>query len=189
MADRAQAGSETRLCLGVIGAAHGVRGGVKVKTFTQSPLDLAAYGPLTDETGERAFIVTSCQADKAGARVTLKGVSDRNAAEALRGVALYVTRDSLPELTAEDDFYHSDLIGLHVRGEDGAALGKVVACHNFGAGDLLEISTENGNAYYPFTKAVVPHVDIGAGFLTLVPPVENEARPPEQMTPAEKDEA
>lgn len=177
MADRAPAGSDTLLCLGVIGAAHGVRGAVKVKTFTETPLDLAAYGPLTDENGERAFIVTSCQAAKAGARITLKGVGDRNAAEALRGVGLYVARAKLPDLADAEDFYHTDLIGLEAVGEDGAGFGTVTACHNFGAGDLLEI---NG-VFYPFTKAVVPHIDMAAGRLTLCPPHEEEARPPEQM--------
>lgn len=182
MVDRAPAGSDMLLCLGVIGAAHGVRGAVKVKTFTEMPLDLAAYGPLTDENGERAFIVTSCQAAKAGARITLKGVSDRDAAEALRGVGLYVARAKLPNLTDADDFYHTDLIGLEAVNMDGALVGTVTACHNFGAGDLLEI---NGS-FYPFTKAVVPEINMAAGRLTLCPPHEEEARPPEQMA-GEKD--
>jgi 16S rRNA processing protein RimM len=165
--------------LGVIGAPHGVRGAMKVRTFTKSPQDIAAYGPLTDTLGERVFVFTSCKADKGNAesaRVTLKGVDDRDGAVALRGVELYVARAQLPQLTQEDDFYYADLIGLQAVGLDGVVLGEVTACHNFGAGDLLEI---NG-AFYPFTKQVVPQVDVAAGQLTLVPPLEQEALPDEE---------
>jgi 16S rRNA processing protein RimM len=173
--------------LGVIGAAHGVRGAMKVKTFTQTPQDLAAYGPLTDEKGERVFVIESCKADKQGARVTLAGVKDRDAAQKLTGTSLYVARAKLPSLEAADDFYYADLIGLQVRDEAGAASGVVAAVHNFGAGDLLEITGDDGAGYYPFTKRVVPHIDIAAGFLTLVPPLEDEARPPEQISQNHKE--
>ena len=185
--DAASTATVARLCLAVIGAAHGVRGAMKVKTFTETPQDLAAYGPLTDKKGERVFIVTSCQVAKGGARITIEGVVDRNAAEALKNTELYVARDKLPILDNEDDFYHNDLIGLDVRDGDGAEMGRVLACHNFGAGDLLEIRYTKkfvGNtAFYPFTKAVVPEVNIAAGFLTLLPPQEDEARPEGQITP------
>ena len=193
MASRAPDEASSRLCLGVIGAAHGVRGAMKVKTFTETPQDLAAYGPLTDETGERVFVVTSCQAAKGGARVTLEGVGDRNAAEALKNMRLYVARDSLPVLAGEDDFYHSDLVGLSVRDGTGGDIGQVLACHNFGAGDLLEIrfveKAGGHTAFFPFTKAVVPEVNIAAGFLTLVPPKEDEARPDGQVAPDKKGDA
>lgn len=192
MADRAPDAASTLLCLGVIGAAHGVRGAMKVKTFTQMPQDLAAYGPLTDEKGERAFIVTSCQAAKGGARITIKGVNDRNAAEALRNTRVYVARHRLPELDAADDFYHSDLIGLDVQDAGDAVLGKIIACHNFGAGDLIEVrflkAQGGGNAFFPFTKEVVPHVDIAKGYVTLVPPKEDEARPEGQLAPSDRQE-
>ncbi len=193
MADRAPDAAPTLLCLGVIGAAHGVRGAMKVKTFTQTPQDLAAYGPLTDEKGERAFIVSSCQAAKGGARITIKGVNDRNAAEALKNTRLYVARDRLPELVEADDFYHSDLIGLDVQDADDKVLGKIIACHNFGAGDLIEVqflkAQGGGNAFFPFTKAVVPHVDIAKGYVTLLPPKEDEARPEGQIAPADRQAA
>ncbi len=167
------------VCLGVITAAHGVRGAMKVKTFTQSPLDLAAYGSLTDKSGERVFTVTSCRLDKVGVCITLEGVTTRDAAEALRGTEFYVARDRLPALGVEDEFYHADLVGLAAVTPDGEMLGRVAACHNFGAGDVLEID----GFFYPFTKQVVPEIDIAAGRLILVPPVENEAHPPEQISP------
>ena len=123
--DAASTAAGARLCLAVIGAAHGVRGAM-VKTFTETPQDLA-YGPLNDKKGERVFIVTSCQVAKGGARITIEGVADRNAAEALKNTELYVARDKLPILDNEDDFYHSDLIGLDVRDGDGAEMGRVLA--------------------------------------------------------------
>ena len=190
MASRAPDAASTRLCLGVIGAAHGVRGAVKVKTFTENPQDIAAYGPLTDEKGERAFIITSCRPDKAGARITLEGVGDRSAAEALRHIGLYVTRDKLPELTEADDFYHSDLVGLAVYDAADSHIGTVKACHNFGAGDVLEVAflktQGGGTAFYPFTKAVVPNIDMAQNRLILVPPQEDEARPDGQLAPSER---
>ena len=115
---------------------------------------------------------------------------DRNAAEALRGTALYVARDKLPALADADDFYHADLIGLTALSPAGEMLGTVLAVHDFGAGDLLEISGtgtaggkgDKSSAFYPFTKAVVPEVDMAAGTLILLPPREDEARPPEQLS-------
>lgn len=172
--------SEARICLGIIGAAHGVRGAMRVKTFTEAPQDLAAYGPLTDETGARVFVITQCKADKAGARIFLDGIASREAAQQLTGTALYVSRDKLPALADGDDFYHTDLIGLAVLDAKGTKCGRVAALHNFGAGDVLEVEGETGQAFYPFTKKVVPHIDLTAGHLTLEPPIENEARPPEQ---------
>ena len=180
MQDGETADTGARICLGIIGAAHGVRGAMKVKTFTETPQDIAAYGPLTDETGARVFVITQCKADKAGARISLRGITNREAAQHLTGTALYVARDKLPTLADRDDFYHTDLIGLAVLDSAGLKCGTVAAVHNFGAGDVLEVEGEAGQAFYPFTKKVVPHIDLAAGHLTLEPPVENEARPPEQ---------
>lgn len=176
------------VCLCIIGAAHGVRGAVKAKCFAENIADLAAYGPLRDGQGQE-FKITSAKPDKIGARLTLDGVHSREAAEALRGTALFLAREKLPALSDADDFYHTDLIGLSVMDVAGAPLGKVTGVHNFGAGDLLEIAPDENNqehnqeqsAFYPFTKEIVPQIDIAAGFLTLVPPIEDEARPPEQM--------
>ena len=171
---------EGYVCLCVIGPAHGVRGAVKAKCFTENIADLATYGSLTDGQG-KDFKITSAKPDKIGARLTLDGVNSRDAAEALRGTALFLPREKLPVLTAEDDFYHADLIGLKAKAQDGVALGTVAAVHNFGAGDMLEINAGKHSAFYPFTKHTVPHIDISAGHLTLVPPKEDEARPPEQQ--------
>ena len=168
------------VCLCVIGPPHGVRGAVKAKCFTDDPQALTSYGALQDAGGQE-FKITSVNADKIGARLTIKGVNDRAGAQALRGTALYVAREKLPPLEDEDDFYHDDLIGLEVVSDSGASLGAVTGVYNFGAGDLLEVTKDRKNAFYPFTKAVVPEINIAAGQLVLLPPKEDEARPPEQM--------
>ncbi len=169
------------VCLCIIGPPHGVRGAVKAKCFTDELHALTAYGPLQDAAGQ-SYKITSAKADKIGARLTIEGIGERNAAEALRGTALFVARDKLPKLD-DDDFYHADLIGLAVISETGAAIGTVAALHNFGAGDLLEVEAETKgkqSVFYPFTKAVVPEIDLTEGRLVLCPPQETEARPPEQ---------
>src|SRR5262245_24074210 len=126
-----------RVCIAQIGAAHGVRGEVRLKAFTQDPLSVAGFGPLEAEDGRRIEIETVRPAkDMLVAR--LKGVTDRNAAEALTNLRLYVARERLPEVE-DDEFYHADLIGLAATTSDGAPFGIVKAVHNFGAGDLLEI--------------------------------------------------
>lgn len=171
------------VCLCIIGPAHGVRGAVKAKCFAEVSAELAAYGPLVTADG-RSFTLTSVKPDKIGARLTFKGVNDRSAAEALRGTALFVARDKLPILADNDDFYHADLIGLNAYNGAGEKLGQVHGVHNFGAGDLLEIAISNEKpnetVFYPFTKAVVPEIDLAARRLTLIAPKEDEARPPEQ---------
>ena len=163
------------VCLCIIGPPHGVRGAVKVKCFAEDSAELAAYGPLVTGDG-RAFEVTSVKPDKLGARLSLKGVNDRNAAAALRGTALFVARDKLPILADEDDFYHADLVGLIAFNGADEEIGAVQGVHNFGAGDLLEIADPSGKtAFYPFTKAVVPEIDVAEGRLTLLAPKEDAA--------------
>jgi 16S rRNA processing protein RimM len=162
--------------LGVITGAHGVRGAVKVKTFTQDPQDLSAYGTLTSEDGTQSFEITRLAQDKAGLRVTFKDIHHRDQAEALKGLVLCVARDALPDLQDEEDFYHADLIGLHAKSPDGAPLGVVEGVHNFGAGDVLEIAGE----MIAFTKHTVPEIDLAGQTITVVMPAEVEARPPEQ---------
>lgn len=157
--------------LGRISAAHGIRGEVKINSFTDVPEDIAAYGPLTDGAGRR-FLIRQTRPHK-GMSVTaeIDGVTDRNAAEALKGVALYVAREMLPEAD-EDEWYHADLIGLAVFSPEGEGLGEIVAVQNFGAGDLLEIKPpeESRTLLVPFTKAVVPIVDVKAGRVIVDPP-------------------
>ncbi len=160
--------------VGRIGAAHGIKGEVRVKTFTAVPLDLAAYSPLEAADGRR-FTVSAAR--PAGASpdmlvVRFAGVNDRNAAEALTGLDLTVPRERLPEPDA-DEFYHADLIGLAAVTPDGAPLGTVVAVPNYGAGDLLEIAPSRGaTLLVPFTRAVVPEIDVAAGRVTVDPPPE-----------------
>ncbi|MGD9868212.1 MAG: ribosome maturation factor RimM [Hyphomicrobiales bacterium] len=162
-----------RVLLGRISGAHGIGGEVRIATFTGEPAAIGAYGPLEDEGGARRFEFTSLRAGPRGVIARLKGVADRNAAEALAGTDLYVERGRLPDPGA-GEFYLADLIGLTAVTGDGAAFGKVVAVQNFGAGDLLEIRPAPGGetVLLPFTDAAVPEVNIEAGWLRAVPPEE-----------------
>ena len=164
--------SDTRVCLGVIAGAHGVKGLVKVKPFTETPQGLAAYGPLSDEPGGRRWTVTFKGEQKGVALLALEGVADRNAAEALKGVRLYVERDRLPP-AEEDEVYHADLIGLAAETPGGKSLGQVLAVHNFGAGDLIEVGEDKKRSQlYPFTREVVPELDLEGGRIVIDPPYE-----------------
>jgi 16S rRNA processing protein RimM len=148
--------------MAVIGAAHGVKGEVRVKSFTGDPLALDDYGPLYDEAG-RAFTILDIRMQKDMAVVRFKGVADRSAAEALNGTALYVDRDMLPDDLEDEEFYHADLIGLDAVDLEGAPIGKVLAVQNFGGGDILEIARGGkSTVLVPFTRAAVPDVDTQA---------------------------
>lgn len=165
--------------LGVIGAAHGIKGEVRIKAFTGDPLAIAGYGPLVDEKGRR-FEITDARAAKEVVVARLKGVATREAAEALNGVQLFVTRDKLPASEDEDEFLQADLIGCSVVGPDGTVLGSVTSVDNYGAGDLLDIATPDGRSILmPFTKAFAPRIDIAARRI--------EAEPPEGLFDAEDD--
>ncbi len=169
-------GGGARVCLGAIAGAHGVRGLVKIKSFTQDPANLTAYGPLTDESGQRRFEIAVSGQAKGVLLARIEGVEDRDAAQALRGVRLYVARAVLPEPEAEE-FYLADLIGLAVEDPDGRPLGKVAAVENYGAGDFLEIQPPEGAPLLvPFTKAAVPLVDLEGGRVVVDLPEEIEAR-------------
>lgn len=156
-----------------IGAAHGLKGEVRVKPFTAAPMDVVAYGPLTAADGRRYEIDSARPA--AGTSpdmlvVRFKGVTDRSAAEALNGIELSIPRDRLPEAGA-DEYYHADLIGLDAVTVGGASLGTVIAVQNFGAGDLLEIAPPRGETLLvPFTRAVVPEVDLAGRRVIVNPP-------------------
>lgn len=167
--------AESRLLVGAIAAPHGVRGLVKVKSFTAEPADIAAYGPLSDETGRRRVTLQVMSAASGGTLICrIDGVADRDAAEALRGLRLYVERAALPAPAAEE-YYHADLVGLAATLPDGTAFGRVVAVQNYGAGDILEIERESGTPRLvdlPFTRVVVPVVDIPGGRLVVDPPAE-----------------
>ncbi len=156
--------------LGVIKSAHGVRGQVKVRSFTAKPDDLTAYGPLSDDSGTRRFVMTVSSHSRDLLIVTIDGVTDRNAAEALTGTGLYVTRDFLPEVSA-DEYYYVDLIGLRAERPDGTVVGQIAAIQEFGAGDLLEIEAADGGDLLTirFTRDTVPVVDLEGGRVVIDP--------------------
>jgi 16S rRNA processing protein RimM len=161
-----------RIVMAHVTCAHGIRGDVVLKTHMDDPHDLTSYGPLTDEAGTRRFEIKSLRVTAKGVVVHLKGVEDRNAAEALRGVGLFVERTALPP-SEDGAYYHVDLIGLAAVDAAGAAIGKVIAVQNFGAGTMLEISRPGvrETEYVPFTDAFVPEVDIAGGRVVVVMPV------------------
>jgi 16S rRNA processing protein RimM len=157
-----------------IGAAHGVRGAVKLWTFTEDPLAVKTYGPLTTKDGARQFEVTHAREAKGHLVATLKGIATREEAERLNGVELYIARDKLPA-TDENEYYHADLIGLDAVNAANEPLGRVIAIHNFGAGDIIEIAPAHGaTMLLPFTNAVVPSVDLAGGRVIIELPDEIE---------------
>lgn len=158
-----------KVCLGTIVGVHGVQGAVRIKSFTADPAAVAAYGEVSDESGARRFRVKVLGQARGAVLARLSGVADRDAAEALRGLRLYVARAALPE-TKEDEFYHADLIGLPVETRDGARLGAVSAVHNFGAGDILELRDESGRELLlPFSDATIPEIDFANGRIVATP--------------------
>jgi 16S rRNA processing protein RimM len=160
--------SSPKILVGIFGAPHGIRGEVRLKSYTADPAAIGKYGPLHDENGTRSFVLETLRSsgkDMLVARV--KGVADRTAAEALNGIELFAARNALPPLE-EEEFYYADLIGLRVENEQGAVLGSVLALHNFGAGDILEIAPppdapDRATAMLAFTRALVPAVEISGG--------------------------
>ncbi|MCC8966671.1 ribosome maturation factor RimM [Bradyrhizobium sp. Pear76] len=166
------------VCVARIGAAHGVRGAVRLWTFTEDPLAVKDYGPLMTKDGARQFEVTHVREAKDHLVVTLKGVASRDDAERLNGLELYVPRDRLPE-TDDGEYYHTDLIGLAAVTTSEQLLGKVIAIHNFGAGDIIEIAPPQGaTMLLPFTNAVVPTVDVAGGRVVIELPQEIDGDDP-----------
>ncbi|QPF85088.1 ribosome maturation factor RimM [Bradyrhizobium genosp. L] len=155
------------VCVARIGAAHGVRGAVRLWTFTEDPLAVKDYGPLMTKDGKRQFEVTQLREAKDHLVVTLKGVATRDDAERLNGIELYIPRERLPA-TDDGEYYHADLIGLAAVTPSEQPLGKVIAIHNFGAGDIIEIAPPQGaTMLLPFTNAVVPTVDLAGGRVVI----------------------
>jgi 16S rRNA processing protein RimM len=159
--------------MGVVEGAQGVQGLVKVRSYAQDPAAIASYGPLESGDG-RVFKARYKGMARGNAILSLSGITDRDQAQALRGTELFVPRAALPVLDEEEDgFYHADLIGLEVRLQDGQVLGKVVQVADFGAGDLLEVrlNGQHRSLLVPFTKAVVPEVNVPQGFVVVDPPL------------------
>ena len=167
-----------RVCVARIGAAHGVRGAVKLWTFTEDPFAVKAYGPLSTKDGARHFEVTNAREARDHLVATFQGVTTREEAERLNGIELYVLREKLPA-TEQDEYYHADLVGLAAETTAGITLGRVVAIHNFGAGDIIEIAPPQGaTILLPFTHAVVPSVDLKGGRVVVEVPAEIEGDTP-----------
>ncbi len=164
-----------RVMVGEIGRPHGVRGLVRLRAFTEDPAAIAAYSPLTDEAGTRRFTVTL----KGGDIAAVEGITDRDAAQRLTGTKLYVERERLPP-PEDDEFYLVDLIGLSAVTEAGEELGRIRAVEDHGAGAFLIVEGAAREHLLPFTRAVVPVVDVAGGRVTVVPPGEILVRPDEE---------
>lgn len=160
-----------RVCLGAIAGATGVRGAVRIKTFTAEPQAVAAYGPVSDESGSRSFTLAIERMGPGHVIARLSGVADRDAAAALKGTRLYVERRAMPEPTGADEYYAADLVGIAAEYGDGRPFGTISAVHDFGAGDVLEIArAEGASILLPFTRAVVPEVDLDRRRIVVDPP-------------------
>jgi len=158
------------VCVGVITGPQGVQGVVRIKSFTEVPEDIAGYGPIEDEAGRRRFELRLVGTAKGVVIGRLSGIEDRNQAEALRGLRLYLPRSALPQ-TGPDEYYHTDLIGLEAVLRNGTPVGRVRAIHDFGAGDTLEVARPDAQPIMvPFTHAIVPVVEPQEGRLVLDPP-------------------
>lgn len=170
------ADQQKQILLGTIGAAHGIKGEVRITSHTQDPEAIASYGPLQTSRPGLLITIESARLNKTVLIARIAGVRDRNAAELLNGVSLFIDRDKLPAPEDEDDFYHTDLIGLDARLESGVSIGQVLALHNYGAGDLIEIEDpRSGDTFlFPFTRAVIPDIHVSEGFLIVAPPVDAE---------------
>ena len=175
--------TEDRVCVGAIAGVRGLKGEVRIKSFTADPDDIAAHGPVFTDGSERSFDIRVTARAKGQIIARLSGIDDRDAAEALKGTRLYVPKSVLPK-PGDGDYYHADLIGLKAETEDGDALGTVKAVHNFGAGDVIEITgaEDKDGLMVPFTAEVVPEVDIENGRIVVSPPTVLEA-------PADEDES
>ena len=176
------------IALGIFGAPQGVKGEVRVKSYTGVPKAIGSYGPLTDSKGARSFKFEALRPLKDEMLVArVAGVTTREAAQALTGTELFARREQLPP-PDEDEFYHDDLVGLAAVRPDGTALGKVAALSNFGAGDILEIAPEGGgeSLLVPFTKAAVPEIHFAEGRIVVDPPAEIEGEA-EKPAPASGD--
>lgn len=168
---------EGMIVVGAIAGAFGVHGEARLKSFCADPDAIGDYGPLTTETGQ-SYKVKITRPVKGGFAARLSGVPTREDAEALKGTRLYAPREALPALP-DDEFYHTDLIGLDVIDTGGASLGRIRAVHDFGAGDVLDIVGGEKPLMLPFTREAVPTVDLIAGRIIADPPLETSERDPD----------
>lgn len=173
----ATAPNARRILVGRIAGAHGIRGELMIHSYTDPPDNIGAYGPLADEHGSRTFVLLSVRATGKGVVARIAGVADRTAAEALKGIDLYVGRDRLPA-AAEGEYYHADLIGLAAVDAQGVRLGEIVGVPNYGAGDLLEVRLTGSSKteLIPFTDDYAPEVDLGARRVVIILPRTTDAK-------------
>jgi 16S rRNA processing protein RimM len=163
------------ILLGVVIGPQGLSGDVRVKTFTETPEQLGAYGPLRTAEGRVLEIVATRMVKADVVAISFRGVDDRSAAEALASAKLFVSRGALPA-TEPDEFYHADLIGLRAQDHEGRVLGEIRAIHDFGAGDVIEIRrSDESTLLLPFTKDFVPQIDLGNKYVVVSEPVDMEA--------------
>lgn len=164
---------EGMICLGAVFGASGLRGALRLKVFTEDINAISDYGSVTifnhDHPDGSKHKVKILHPVKGGLVVTLKGINDRNKAEALKGTKLYIEKTALPKLEEDDGFYFDDLVGLMARDSLDNQFGKVEGVFNFGAGDIIEVnlSKEKGKRMYPFTDEVVPTINIEEGYLVI----------------------
>ena len=170
---------EKRICVAKIGAAHGIRGDVKLWPMTADPMAFADYGSLESEDGKRTFEIVRAKPAGNFLIAHIKGVDDRNAAEKLVHTELFVSREALPKIEDEGEFYYADLVGLKAVDRSGAEIGEIVAMHNFGASDLVELrlAGKRDTVLIPFTEDTVPVIDIAGGEATIELPNEVEPEP------------
>jgi 16S rRNA processing protein RimM len=163
-------GSDRKICVGMIAGAHGVRGLIRLRSFTEDPEAIGDYDPLTDEAGEKSFAVKLKSTAKDFFIAEVEGVTTKEGAEALRGVKLYAPRSSLPK-ASKGEYYEADLIGLAAQDAEGKSFGQVRGVFNYGAGPFLEIGLSKADSFMlPFTDACVPQVDVKAGHVVIDPP-------------------
>jgi len=175
MPERIGSVRDDRICVGVVVGAHGVKGWVRIKPFTEDPMGIAGYGPVSDEADARSFQVEIAGRAKGVVLARLSGVTDRDAADMLKGQRLYVPRTALPPTEAEE-YYQADLVGLSVELADGTSVGRVAAVDDYGAGPVLTIERKDGAPLLlPFARRTVPQVDLAGGRLVVAPPAEVEA--------------
>ena len=177
---------DERICLGAIVGVHGIKGEVKVKSFTEPDTNVDKYGLVENKNASQKFELKVVGHSKELLRVKIKGINDRNAAEALIGTGFYIKRDALPELEEDDEFYEADLIGLEVR-QNNQVIGTVAGLYNFGAGEIIEIKlTGTGKLeMLPFTKIYVPEVNVSGGYITVKSAMMNYASDEEETDDVE----
>ena len=178
------------ILVGRVAGAFGVRGEVRVSAYTEDPLALVRYRTLLREDGSVALTLQAGRAVKGAVVARADELTSKEAADALRGLRLYVAREALPAPGDADEFYLADLIGLAAHTADGASFGRVKAVHNFKAGDILEIEPGAGrpSRLIPFTREAVPQIDLAQGRLTVTPPAEIEGEPEEDVEQSLQDD-